>query len=149
MERIQLYRVKRKYVKFIMIFGLLVFTFGFVLLIYTFFEGFNTELMGGDWIYIIHICQGALFIYLGCSQLRTNRYFIEWDSEKIRYQLPDNKETTEIRLRDIKSVSMDLLNIRLYLINDDVKHIKLKDIHYNELNRIKKKFRDIGAASSG
>lgn len=142
MELIKLYTIKRNTQKFLMFTGLFFFLFGLFLLIYFLNIGFDTNFPKGDWNSIIFTLQGVLFFATGYSQLRYERYFIEWDSTKLRYFLPKDKVIQTINLSDILDLK---INNNIVIINSKEKEItiNLKNIEYHKLKRIKKRFKEI------
>lgn len=142
MELIKLYTIKRNIQKFLMFTGLFFLLFGLTLLIYFLYIGFDTNFPRGDWNSIIFTLQGALFFAAGHSQLRYERYFIEWGSTKLRYLLPKDKVIQTINLSDIIDLK---INNNTVIINSKEKEItiNLKNIEYHKLKRIKKKFKEI------
>lgn len=142
MERIDIIKVNKGFVKFFIISGLLFFVFGMVFLIYSLLNDFRTDFPGGDWNYIIYTIQGLLFFFIGYSMSKNKKYFIEWDNEELRYLLPKNKFPETIRLAEIQSIEVKLHEIKIVLPKSE-KHLILKDMGFNELKRIKEKFEEL------
>ncbi len=142
MELIKLYTIKRNNQKFVMFAGLFFFLSGFFFLSYSVIIGFDTNLLRGDWIFIISILQGVLFFVSGYSQLRHERCFIEWDSTKLRYFLPKDKEIQTINLSDIIDLKISN-NIGTIKTKEKEIIINLKNIEFNKLKRIEEIFSEI------
>jgi hypothetical protein len=143
MQRIQIFRLNKISSKVMIFFGLLVLIFGLTGLVISVYNGFNIDVFG-DWVYLIHVLQGPVFMKIGYSRLMMGRYFIEWNDHKLRYLIPDNLEETEIAIADIRSVNIGFFEITIRLNNGENKIISLKEIRTPELNQIRHKFRKIG-----
>ncbi len=142
MERMEIFKVKKKFVKFFIITGLILFLFGIIFLINSLMNGFQTQFPGGDWNYVIFSFQGLLSFFMGYSMLKYKKYFIEWDSENLRYFLPKSKLIETIKISDIKSIEIKLFEIKIQLPEND-KTLDLGNIQFKELRRIKEKFEEL------
>lgn len=142
MERIRVYKVFKGFAGFFISFGTIFTLLGILLLIKSFIDGFNVKFPSGDWNSVMFTIQGLLFILMGYSNLRSKKYFIEWDEGELRYYLPDTNAIETIQFSEIESVIIKLFEIELKLI-DSVKKINLENLEFEDLKRVKKKFEEI------
>ena len=147
MERIDIYKIRKKSVRFLTYSGLVLLFFGMVMLVIAIVHGFRYEFPGGDWNYVIILIQGILLFFTGQSLLKGAKYFIEWDNEELRYFLPKSKLIETIRLSEIQSIEIKLHEIKIRL-PESHKDINLRNISYNELKRIKKKFEELSQTTN-
>jgi hypothetical protein len=142
MERIRIYKIYSGLAKFFLIFGSIFSLFGLLLLTNYLINGFNTQLLSGDWISVIFTFQGFLFIIMGYSNLKSRKYYIEWDDEELRFLLPGSKKPETIRIHDIQSVCISLFEIELKLMNNR-RILNLDNLQFEDIRKVKEKFESI------
>jgi len=142
MERIKIFKLQKGLNKFFLIGGLLSFVLGMILFLHSLQIGFRTAFLGGDWNNFIFILQGILFFFVGYSNIRYQKYFIEWNDIAFRYLLPQNKVSETIKLSEIRNIEIKLSEIHLQLSEGNIT-LNLKKFHFSELRRIKEKFEEI------
>lgn len=142
MEKIKIYKAKKDVIKFLMISSLIFFFLGIALLILALINGFNTEFPGGDWNSVVISLQGILFFFTGYEALKSDKYFIEWDTEKMNYFLPKTKEIQTVKFSDIKAIEIKLAEIN-FQVSDNAKTLNLQNVEYSKLREIKDKFEDL------
>lgn len=142
MERIRVSRVYPGLSKFFIIFGSIFSILGFCLLIKSLISGFNVQFPSGDWNSVTFTIQGLLFILLGYSNLKSGKYFIEWDDNELRFLLPDTKKIESIKFDQIQSISIRLFAIELKLA-DCTRTINLDNLQFEDLRKVKEKFEHI------
>ncbi len=138
MERFKVYNVKKRLSYFLIVFGGVLLTISFLIWI-------NTNLTGSvfsNWNVLQFALQGSIFIFIGYWNLRSGKYFIEWDKEKINYLLPKSKDVESITIAEIKHISINLFEINLKFENAE-KTIKLDNLQFEEIKKIKEKFEGI------
>ena len=140
METVKVFKPRKNSVWFFILFGSAILIFGAAGTVIAFNSGFRTPFFGGDWIYLIQILQGVIFINMGYAIMKKGRCFVGWDENEIRYLLPGCKEFVTIRIADITDISLKLFEVRIW-VNDTVKKLDLKDIEYNPLRKIKDHFK--------
>jgi hypothetical protein len=113
-----------------------------ILFIHSLIIGFRTEFLGGDWENVIFIVQGIMFFFLGYSNIRYQKDFIEWDDIELRYLLSPNKVAEIIKISDIRTIDIKFTEIRLQL-REGTKTLNLEKFHFKELRRIMEKFEEI------
>ncbi len=142
MERIRIYKIYTGLSRFFLIFGSIFTLFGLLLLIKFLINGFNTQLLSGNWSSVIFTFQGILFVIMGYSNLKNRKYFIEWDDNEIRFLLPGYKNPETIRIYDIQSVCISLFEIELKLANK-TRILKLDNLQFEDIRKVKEKFERI------
>ena len=142
MERIRVYKVLKGLAKFFIIFGAVFTILGLSLIIKSTISGFNFRFLSGDWNSVIFLFQGILFISIGYFNLKNEKYFIEWDTNELRFFLPDRKIIETIKLSEIKSVEIRLFEIEIRM-PDTVRTINLENLEFEDLRRVKKKIEEI------
>ncbi len=146
MERIKVFEMKKGFIQSFIGFGILFFLFGMSLLIYSMIDGFKTEFLGGFWNHIIYLSQGMVFIFIGYSILKREKYYIEWNDEELRYLLPNNNFTVTIKLSEIKEVEIQLFEIKISVHESD-KLMNLENVGFKDLRKIKGKLEEIKKAT--
>lgn len=141
MERFKVYKVKKGLAYFLIIFGGVLLLLGIALLIKTILGGTSV-----DWNSVIFILQGSLFIIMGYLNLRSDKYYIEWDENKLNYFLPKSNSIETVTISEIKDVSINLFEIHLKL-EDTEKIIHLDNLQFKEIRRIKEKFEQIKSST--
>lgn len=142
MTRINVFKNPTAMVRFFIIFGGLFTIIGIFLLIKAFNNGFNTNFQNGDWNSVLYTFLGGIFIIKGVEDLYVNKYYIEWDDNKLRLLLPDNKTLETIILSDIDHVNIRLFKIE-FKLKDKTRLINLGNLRYKDLRKIKEKFEEI------
>ena len=139
MERIMLFKVYPRLAKFFIIIGSIFSIFGVSLLIRAVIKGFNFHFPSGDWNSIIFSIQGFLFILIGCMNLKTRKYFIEWDDTELRFFLPDSKNPETLKFEQILSVNIRLFEIELKMAAGS-RTLQLDNLQLEDLKKVKEKF---------
>ena len=142
MERIKIFRIKKRLVNTIIAIGLILLLFGISLMVYSSFNGFENKFLGGIWNYIIYLSQGIIFILIGVYSLKNDKFFIEWNQKELRYLLPESKKVEIINLSEIKKVDFQLFEVKITL-SESEKLINLANIEFKELTKLKSKFEEI------
>jgi len=142
MDRIKVYKGKDGLAKFFVVFGTFFTLAGLALLIKYVIAGFNFNFPSGDWNSILFTFQGILFIIIGTANLKSRKFFIEWDDNELRFLLPDTKGVETIKIDDIQLVSIKLFEIELKLKNG-VKTLNLENLQFEDIRKIKEKFEKI------
>jgi hypothetical protein len=141
MERVKVYKVNRGFSKFLIAFGTTLLIIGIFLAV-KFIAG-DSKI---DWVLFLFILQGVLFIFLGYSRLKSERYFIEWDETQLRYLLPDSRSVEAIRFSEIRNVRIDLFEIHLILEASEMT-IKLDNLQFKQIQTLKQMFETIKVES--
>lgn len=141
MVRIQLYRVKKNIVRFLMWFSIVTFALGSILFIISLKSGFRFD-FPGDWNAIIFMIQGILFGIMAYQKCNDGKYFIELSDAYISYQVMGDKGVESIAISDIEQLNMDGIEISL-LANGIERKIRLEYIEWEELNRVKTLVKDL------
>ena len=139
MEVIRVFRVKKKVAWFFIGLGLAAIVFAVIVLINAILSGFRMEFIGGDWIYVLNIAHGLIFIGIGFSMLQKSKYFVRWNDSEVSYLLPGNKGIETIRIDTIEEINPELFMVRLK-VNGSEKNLDLHDIDYKKLRLIKDYF---------
>lgn len=142
MERIKVFKVLKWSSRFFLIFGVILTLLGISMIIKSLISGFNVKFPSGNWNSVFFTIQGLLFIIMGYSNLRSNKYFIEWDDQILRFLLPGTRNIETINICDIESVKVKLFEIELKL-SDRVKILNLENLDFEDLRKIKQKFEEI------
>ena len=96
MERLKVYKVKRGYLNFLVVFGSIFLIIGLWLIIKSVIQKTNLE-----WNSITFSLQGIIFIIMGYMNLRSEKYFIEWDDTQVKYLLPNTNRIERINFSEI------------------------------------------------
>ncbi len=136
MERIQLFKVKKNTVRFLLIGGVTSFLFGLGHLIFALIEGFRFEVPDGDVMSILFIIQGALFCVWAYSATRKSCYFISLDKQELSYLLPKQKIVVSLAISDIEQIKMNGIEISILVKAEETK-LRLEYIEWQPLNRVK------------
>jgi hypothetical protein len=142
MERIRVFKVFKALSRFFIILGIITTILGLSLFIKSSINGFNTNFPSGDWNSVIFTVQGLLFFIMGYSNLKNNKYYIEWDDKELRFLLPDTKQVESVLFSEITSVSIKLFEIEIKH-KDSIRTLNLDNLEFEDLKRVKKKFEDI------
>ena len=142
MERVNIYKVNKTVAFALLIIGAFFLVTGIGILIETKFAVFHTTLSMINWSPLIFMVQGILFAFLGYMNLRSGKYYFQWDDQALTWHLPGNRQAETVQLADIRGVDIHLYAIRLELA-DGSTTISLDNINYKELRRIKEKLEEI------
>jgi hypothetical protein len=142
MERIRIYKVHTGLAKFFIIFGSIFFILGCSLVIKSLINGFNFQFLSGDWNSVFFTLQGFLFIIMGYANLKSRKYFIEWDDNALRFHLPGSRNTETIRIPEIQSVCIRLFEIELKL-PENTRILNLDNLQFEDIKKVKEKFESI------
>jgi len=145
MEKIQLFRVSKINMRFLIGFGLLAFVFGISLLINTLMNGFDF-VFPGDWNSVLFISQGILFLIWGYQQSQKRKYFIEWNNNELSYLLPKQKSIELIPISDVRQLEIKGNTIHIQGI-DSERNFRLEHVEWQELKKVKALFEDISLKS--
>ncbi len=140
-ERHNVYNVKKRLSYFLIVFGGVLLTINFL----TWINTNLTESVFSNWNLLSFTLQGSIFIFIGYWNLRSEKYFIEWDNKKINYLLPKSKGVESITIAKIKCVTTNLFEIDIKLENSE-KTINLDNVQFREIRKIKEKFEGIKMA---
>jgi hypothetical protein len=80
--------------------------------------------------YLIFLMQSVLGIYLTWRNFKNEKYFVSWDDNEIRYQLPKDKEAVLIKIEDIQSVEKTNREFRITLTNNDIKNFTFNYFYF-------------------
>jgi hypothetical protein len=142
MERINVFKVRTKLAIFFLITGIIFTILAISLVIYSVIQGFNTNLLGGDWIWVLFTIEGVLFFLIGYSNIKNKKYYIEWDEKEIRCFLPGTKIPDIIKFDQIESSTISLYQIELKLANE-IKILNLETFQFEDIKRIKQMFENM------
>ena len=137
MERLKIYKVKRGFSNFLVVFGSIFLIIGLGLIIKSVIDKTNIE-----WISITSSVQGILFIIMGYMNLRSEKYFIEWDDTQVKYLLPNTNQIESINFSEIRNVRIDLFEIHLDL-GELEKTINIENLQFKHIKSLKHKFKEI------
>jgi hypothetical protein len=141
MERIKIYKAKKGFTMFLIVFGSILFLIGF-LLSFNSIKG-STNI---DCHLIGFMVQGFFFIFLGYLSLRSGKYFIEWDESQMRYLLPSGKNIETIVFAEIENIRIELYEIHLEF-EDNEKTLNLENLQFEQIKSLKQKFAEIKATT--
>ena len=139
MERLKIYKAKRGFTNFFIVFGSIFLLVGLGLIIESAMNKTNLE-----WTSIMFALQGILFVLLGYQNLRSGKYFIEWNDVQVNYLLPNTNGIETIIFSKIKNVRIDLFEIHLDL-GESKKVINLDSLQFEHIKSLKQKFEEIRA----
>ena len=139
MERIKIYKVKRGFSNFLVVFGSVFLIIGLGIIIKSVINKTNLE-----WNSITFSLQGILFIIMGYMNLRSEKYFIEWDDTHVKYLLPNTNSIETINFSEIRNVRIDLFEIHLDL-GESEKTFNLENLQFEHIKSLKHKFKEIKA----
>lgn len=146
MERIQLFHAKKLTIRFLLAGSIFFFLFGISHLIYALINGFEVG-FPGDWMSVIFIIQGILYVIWTNSEARKSRYFISWDKKVLKYLLPNNKTLVSLAISEIESVKMNGIEICIQT-KEDKQKLRLEYIEWKELNGVKELIGDLSLSLS-
>ena len=141
MERLKIYKVKRGLSNFLIVFGSIFILVGLGLITKSVMDKSNLE-----WNSITFTLQGILFVLLGYLNLRSDKYFIEWDATQVKYLLPNTNSIETINFSEISNVRIDLFEIHLDL-GESEKTINLENLQFEHIKSLKQKFEEIRASA--
>ena len=139
MERLKIYKAKRGFTNFFIVFGSIFLLVGLGLIIESAMNKTNLE-----WTSIMFALEGILFVLLGYQNLRSGKYFIEWNDVQVNYLLPNTNGIETIIFSKIKNVRIDLFEIHLDL-GESKKVINLDSLQFEHIKSLKQKFEEIRA----
>jgi hypothetical protein len=142
MTRINIFKSSTFLSKFFIGFGSLLSISGILLLVNALINGFNVELLSGDWSYVLFTIQGLLLLLVGSWNLVVKKYYIEWDDDELRFLLPDIKRLDTIKIDQILAVTIRLFEIEIKL-KDKTKVVDLNNLQFEDIKKIKEKFEDL------
>lgn len=144
MEKIRLYPYSRgKMLNLVSrIITLLIIIVSLTGLIIEIVNGFNTAFPGGSWTPLLNLILGVILFWQTYKMKNIVNSFIEWDSQEIKYRLHNETEETTIKISDIKEVNIGLTDISLIFLTE-TKLLKLDNVEYKKLMRIKTYFEEI------
>jgi hypothetical protein len=142
MTRINIFRSSTFLTKFFIGFGSLLSISGILFLVNALINGFNVELLSGDWSYVLFTIQGLLLLLVGSWNLAVKKYYIEWDDDELRFLLPDIKSLDTIKIDQILAVTIRLFEIEIKL-KDKTKVVDLNNLQFEDIKKIKEKFEDL------
>ncbi len=145
MERVYLYRTNRKFVRFFLIFSIIVLIISLFLLSRVAFFWLINQSVEFHWNYLTYALQSVAFILLAMSFLKKEKNFIEWNEKEINYLLPKSTEPVNVIIANIKGVEIGL-NAVIITENNLQKIITLENAEYKDLKRIKNRFEEIKRA---
>ncbi len=102
-------------------------------------KGFDNKFVGGDWFSVIYLIQGILFLSGGLWMNWYKRFFVEWDSESLRFRTIESKKIISVDLSDIKAIDIRVYQI-LLSAGDDILTINLENSPYKDLKYLKEQF---------
>lgn len=140
MERYHVNNSKKGLAWFLVGIGGFLFIFGLVLLIRFLLDETRGEFSLTS--IILYFFQGITLGALGIINLRSRKYYLEWNEKEIRYYLPGHKGVKLIKISDIEEVEIKLYEIWLNM-GDGEKTIDLEQVQFNEIRKIKEKFEEI------
>ena len=141
MERLKIYKEKKGLANFLIVFGSIFLIVGLVLMIKSVTD--KTNLI---WNSVAFTLQGILFILMGYLNLRSDKYFIEWDENRMNYLLPNISDINTIIFSEIRSVRIELFEIHLDL-GESEETINLENLQFEHIKSLKQKFEEIRATT--
>ena len=141
MERLKIYKEKKGLANFLIVFGSIFLIVGLVLMINSVTD--KTNLI---WNSVAFTLQGILFILMGYLNLRSDKYFIEWDENRMNYLLPNISDINTIIFSEIRSVRIELFEIHLDL-GESEETINLENLQFEHIKSLKHKFEEIRATT--
>ncbi|MEI6090891.1 MAG: hypothetical protein WCR42_10595 [bacterium] len=136
MERVKIYRIKKKSIKYFMIIGAVLLVAGVILSLRFIIEGIDSQILPLNMMYLPFTSMGFLLIIFGYLALNDDKYFFAWDDVEIAYLLPKQKDVEIIKITDIKGIVIQLFEITIKLA-DGEKKLNLENIEYAEFQTIK------------
>lgn len=100
-----------------------------------------------EWTSVLYFVQGLSLVVIGVSQLRWRKYYIEWNTDEIRYRMPGNKEEESIKIADIRNLEIKLYEVQLQL-KDREKVINLEHAQFKSIRRVKDMFEELRSSLS-
>lgn len=97
-----------------------------------------------EWTNFLFIIQGISLVVVGLYNLRSRKYFIEWDKDEINFYLPGNKKLDHIRIADINGLDIKLFEVLIHMETGD-KRIDLEHVDFKAIRSIKDKFEEISS----
>jgi len=141
MERIQLFKFQKLNFRFLLFASVLFFLMGAVYAINATINGFRSD-FPGDWMSVIFIFQGILYLIWARDIRRKTRFFIECNEKEFKYLTAKSKSLNCIAIADMEKLKMD--GIEIYIQAKGVEHlIRLEFIEWQELNRVKVLIKDL------
>ena len=141
MERLKVYKGKKGFAKFSIVFGSIFCFFGIGQLIHSLVNKTSVE-----WTSFTFTLQGILFIFFGYKILQAGKYFIEWNDVQMNYLLPDIDSIETIVFAEVKGVQIDLFEIHVDL-RESNRVINLANLEFEHIKSLKQKFKEIKKAA--
>lgn len=142
MEKIYICKTKKTTLRVFLVIGIIFILISFIGLSHAIYEGFRTELLGGDWIFLFNLLQGIIFVSWSYSIQLKKKYFIGWDDSTIQYHLPENNIHETMYIADIRDIELSLFEVK-FKFDGQEKRLKLEEIEYKDMRKIKEKFENI------
>ena len=96
----------------------------------------------GLWDYLPLFLQGILLIVLASFNLRSRKYFIEWDEQYLNYYLPKNRGIEKLEISQITGIQIGLFEIQIKQ-GKELKTLDLENVQFEEIKSIKSQFLEI------
>jgi len=141
MEKVQLFKFNKISFRFLLGAAIFFFLIGAVHATNAIINGFKFD-FPGDWMSVIFIFQGILYLIWVRDIRRKTRFFIECNEKEFKYLTPKSKNLRCIDIADLEKLKMD--GIEIYIQAKGVEHlIRLEFIEWQELNRVKALIKDL------
>ena len=137
MERYYVNKTNKGLAWFLVVIGGVLVIFGLVLLLRFLVDDTQTEFSILN--IILYLLQGVMLGILGAINLRSAKYYLEWNENEVRYYLPGTRSVEVIQIGDVEEVEVRLFEIRLR-VGGEEKSINLENVQFKEIRRIKEKF---------
>lgn len=124
-EYIQIYDRNTKSIKVLMALGIILVLLGISALIWYVLKRDFVLYADNFWQVGFLIFQGGITVFITWNALKSKRYFISWNEDRIRYHLPKNKQPEWIKISEIQSVDIGNTMVTVLLKNQEQKQINL------------------------
>lgn len=142
-EYIQIYDRNTKGIKVLMGLGIILALLGVSALIW---YGLKKEFViyaDNFWQVGFLIFQGIITVFITWNALKSKRYFISWNEDRIHYLLPKDKQPEWIKISEIQSVDIESERVVLSLENNEQKCINLNFLYFPKRTRLVEYFQSL------
>ena len=103
----------------------------------------SPESFGPLWFLAILAAAGTAIMVYGYRKVRENRFFIQWNDDKITWLLPGQKSQETISNRDIEDIEIKHFSVEIKMRDNRTITLNLENFLYKDLQKAKKKMEEV------
>lgn len=95
------------------------------------------------WFLAILAAAGIAVMVYGYRKAKENRFFIQWDDDKITWLLPGQKSQKTLSTRDIEDIEIKHFLVEIKMRDNWTITLNLENFLYKDLQKAKKKMEEV------